>query len=103
MVGYSGIIGIIRRGSHALLIGVALFYLAFHLLHGDHGLIGHAIEKRKQAQLHAQLADVRAKRQALGHKIALLSGDAIDEDLLDELARRQIGVLGAHERLLVIE
>ncbi len=84
-----------------LLVGVVLFYVGFHMLHGDHGLIGRAIEMRKQEQLQAKLADISAERERIEHNISLLSGSEVDADLLGELARKQLALIDKNEIVIV--
>lgn len=97
------ILHLIQKSRVPLLAGALLFYMAFHMLHGDHGLIGRAIELRKQQQLHEQLSDIRQQRINMEHNIALLQGDQIDGDLLDELARSQLSYIGEDEVMIVIK
>lgn len=90
-----------QRILRSLLVGVLLFYVGFHMLGGDNGVIGRLIEERKQQQLYKDIAQVRTERTRLEHHIALLSSPAIDRDLLDELARRQLPVSGKDEVIIV--
>jgi cell division protein FtsB len=83
------------------LVGVLLFYLGFHLLHGDQGLIGRAIHQHKQKKLHAEIAKVKSERERMEHNIALISGTEIDADLLGELARRELPMAGEREIVVV--
>ena len=93
----------IQQSRVPLLAGALLFYMAFHMLHGNHGLVGRAIELRKQEQLHQQLADIRAERMRMERDIALLKGDQIDGDLLGELARSQLSYIDENEVMIIIE
>jgi cell division protein FtsB len=90
-----------RSLCRSAVIGVALFYLAFHLMHGDQGLIGRAIHQHKQFRLHEEIAKVAAERLRIEHNISLMSGDAIDADLLGELARRELPMAGEREIMIV--
>ncbi len=94
---------LMQKSRVPLLAGALLFYMAFHMLHGDHGLIGRAIELRKQEQLHQQLADIRAERLRMEHNIALLKGKEIDGDLLGELARSQLSYVGDNEVMIIVK
>jgi cell division protein FtsB len=90
-----------RSLMHSALVGVLLFYMGFHLLHGDQGLIGRAIHQHKQKKLHEEIAKVQAERTRIEHNISLISGTAIDADLLGELARRDLSMAGEREIIVV--
>ncbi len=90
-----------RSLCRSALIGVLLFYLAFHLMHGDQGLIGRAIHQHKQRMLHDEIARVQEERIRMEHNISLIKGDAIDADLLGELARRELPMAAEREIVIV--
>ncbi len=87
----------VKRVSGPLLIVFAIFYLGFHAVSGDRGLYALFRETRKLDLLQIQLQDVHAKREALEHKVKLLSNSSLDLDLLDEQVRRVIGMTGKDE------
>jgi len=75
-------------------------YLAFAALQGEHGLFRlfqiEAQEKRLQVELEA----LRAERAALENKTRRLSTGTLDLDLLDEQARKTLG-LGRPDEILI--
>ena len=77
-----------------------LGYLAFAALQGEHGLFRlfqvEAQEKRFQAELDA----LRAERAAVESKTRRLSTETLDLDLLDEQARKTLG-LGRPDEILI--
>jgi cell division protein FtsB len=91
----------LQRSRVPLLAGLGLFYFAFHMLHGDHGLVGRSIELRKQEQLQRELTEIKAQRVRMEHNIALLNGEQIDGDLLGELARSQLSMVGKNEVMII--
>lgn len=90
-----------RSLSRSALIGILLFYLAFHLMHGDQGLIGRAIHQHKQLKLHEEISKVVQERVRIEHNISLINGEAVDADLLGELARGQLPVAGEREIVII--
>ena len=62
-------------------------YFGYSFFFGDRGLFAWRQTQDELAVAKHDLADVRAKREALQHRISLLDGKAIDPDLLEEVAR----------------
>ena len=77
-----------------------LLYLGFAALHGEHGLVRLLQAEATEAQLQGELATLRSLRSEMAEKSALLSGARPDLDLLDEQARRVLG-LGRPDELLL--
>ena len=62
-------------------------YFGYAFIFGERGLL---VWRQTQDDLQIakhDLSELRAKREALEHRIALLDGKAIDPDLLEEVAR----------------
>ena len=76
---------------------LAMFYLGFNAVSGERGLFAWFKETRNLEKLQTELSDVKAKHDALEHKVHLLSDNSLDLDLLDEQARRVIGMAGKDE------
>jgi len=74
-----------------------MFYLIFHAISGERGLFALFTETRRLDELKIELADVRAKREALETKAHRLSDTSLDLDLLDEQARQVLGMAGKNE------
>lgn len=82
----------------APLIGVfVLFYVCFHAISGDRGVVALFKENRRLEQLKTELAKVVAEREALDRKVRGLSSSSLDLDLLDERARLVLGMAGKNE------
>ena len=71
----------------ALIIG----YFAFHGYHGKHGLLAQRKYEQQLSDLTLQLATLRDRRAYWEHRVSLLRADRLDPDLIDELARRDLG------------
>jgi cell division protein FtsB len=77
-----------------------LLYLGFAALHSEHGLIRLVQVEADEARLTEELAALRAERAAIAARTAQLSGERPDLDLLDEQARRVLG-LGRPDELMI--
>src|SRR5690606_36429367 len=65
--------------AFAPLCGVlVLFYLCFHAISGDRGVVALFQESRKLEQLKIELAKVTAEREALDAKVRGLSSNSLD-------------------------
>lgn len=62
-------------------------YFGYSFFFGERGLMAWSKTQDELAIAKGDLAQVRAKREALQHRISLLDGKAIDPDLLEEVAR----------------
>jgi cell division protein FtsB len=62
-------------------------YFVWHAINGDRGLKVSSEYEKSIAMLKTELAATKAERAQWQQRIALLSGAAIDRDLLDEEAR----------------
>ena len=63
------------------------FYFGYAGIFGERGLKAWNETRADLAMAKTELSAVRAKREALEHRISLLDGKAIDPDLLEEVAR----------------
>ena len=87
----------IRRVSGSMFLVLVMFYLGFHAVSGERGAFALFKETRKLEKLQEELAEVKAKRETLDHKVHLLSDNSLDLDLLDEQVRRVMGLAGKDE------
>ena len=61
-------------------------YFGYSFIAGERGLLAWRQTQDELRIAKADLATLRAKREALAHRIGLLDGKAIDPDLLEEVA-----------------
>lgn len=71
-----------------MFLGLAIFYLIFHVLSGERGVYALLKEDRKLEVLKAELVNLQAQRKELEHNVRLISSESLDLDMLDEQARR---------------
>jgi cell division protein FtsB len=86
-----------KRAVGPLICVLVLFYLGFHAVSGERGVFALFKENRRLAMLQSDLSELTAKREALEHKVKLLSSNSLDLDLLDEQARLVLGMAGKNE------
>ena len=65
----------------------AVGYFAFHVVHGDRGLIAWWDIKQRVVAAKETLAGARAERETLEHRVRLLHPGSLDSDMLEERAR----------------
>lgn len=63
-------------------------YFAYHSVEGDRGLTAFVRLSERIAEAQAQLAELKAERQAIERRVRLLRTDNLDPDMLDERARQ---------------
>jgi cell division protein FtsB len=96
-----------REGARALravigpALGVALIvYFAFHLVHGDRGLVAWRDLTMKIDDAETIAREIAAERAAMERRVALLRPDSLDRDMVDERARSLLNL--AHPDDVVI-
>ena len=87
----------VKRVAGPFLLIFIMFYLGFHAVSGERGVFALFRETRKLEIINAQLAEVKAKHDALERKVYLLSDNSLDLDLLDEQVRRVLGMANQNE------
>lgn len=96
-----------RRRSRSILVllsavGLAT-YFAYHAIDGRFGLESRQGLFDRAAVLDAEVTRLEAVRSALERKTALLGGGRIDQDLLDELARKDLGYANPDDVIIVTQ
>jgi cell division protein FtsB len=86
---------VVRTRLSAILIPLCLYvfsgavgsFFVWHAFHGERGVTADLEYRRQLLDVEAQLKVVRAEKAVWQRRIALLRGEEIDRDLLDEEAR----------------
>lgn len=77
----------------SILISVGCFcYFAFHLVHGDRGLLAYVKMQDEYSKLSADYRNIADENSKLAKKINLIKSN-IDLDLLDELTQKHLGIV----------
>jgi cell division protein FtsB len=82
---------------------MAGMFLIYHALHGNHGLYALAREQYRIEHLKQDLEKVTHEREVLERRVRLMRDESLDPDLLEEQARRYLGVTGKDEVVVVVE
>lgn len=93
-----------RRAQHAMMpaVGVSLLaYFAYHAIEGDRGLLAWQRLDGRIAETRAALAEAKAKREVLEHRVHLMRSQTLDPDLLEERVRAVLGLVGAEDRIVL--
>lgn len=82
---------------------VALLVLTGFAIAGPTGLLAWSENAQMLDQRKAEIAVLKAERDALRNRVELLDPQAADPDLASELVRKNLGVLHADEVVITIE
>jgi cell division protein FtsB len=94
-----------RRGGlggavFAVIVIALMCYLTFSALQGEHGLFRLFQVEAQETRLRSELAALQAERAAIANKARRLSTEHLDLELLDEQARRVLGLGRADEVMI---
>lgn len=91
----------------ALSINTVLFlmilYFILHSLNGERGVFAYIRLNSKLKEQHSTLIALVLERQNLEKQVHLLHPKTLDLDLLDEIARRDLGLISDTEKVLYLE
>ena len=90
---------LIPLAFHAAAAAISAYFV-WHAVNGQRGLKTSLDYEKQIADLQSDLDRLKAERDRWAHRIALVKGDAIDRDVLDEESRILLG--RAHKYDLVI-
>ncbi len=76
-------------------------YFLVHMVQGDRGILAWIAVRQQIAHAEARLAVVSAERARLERHVVLLRRDRVDPDMLDEQARRLLGLVGPKDIVVV--
>ncbi|MCW2307597.1 FtsB family cell division protein [Rhodobium gokarnense] len=74
-----------------------LAYFAYHAFHGDYGLFARERFDSEAAHLGEELADLKATKEKLERRVALLRPESLDPDMIEERARESLNVVHQDE------
>ena len=84
----------------AIIVIALLCYLTFAALQGEHGLFSLFQVEAQENRLRTELTELRAQREDISNKTRRLSSEHLDLDLLDEQARKVLG-LGRADEIII--
>ncbi len=83
-----------------VLTGLCLAYFSHQTVQGDFGTEANAHHEARLAELREELALLTQRHADLEKRAVQLQDGTISRDMLDEMARRQLGVLGPNELII---
>ncbi len=101
---------VVRTRLRAFLFPMVLYcvsggiggYFVWHAINGDRGLKVSDEYEKSIAMLTSQVVATKIERAQWQHRIALMKGDAIDRDLLEEEARVTLDRVGKNDLVVFL-
>jgi cell division protein FtsB len=89
-----------RRLRHVIVPTIGAFSVGYFLVHtieGDRGVLAMMSIRQQILRAEATLSVTGAERRKLEGNVALMRQNGLDRDMLDEQARRVLGLVGEKE------
>ncbi len=85
-------------------LGVCVvLYFAYHAVQGDRGIRALLDYESRVDKTRTQLAQIRADREKLEHRVSLLRRTSLDPDLLEERVRAVLNFAHPDEIVIILE
>jgi cell division protein FtsB len=91
-----------RKTAFYFISLILMIYFIFHAIAGNRGIIAYFKINQKLDKATTELDELRSERIELEHRVNLLKSP-LDKDMLDEQARRALGVASPNEKVFIIE
>ena len=82
------------------LAGLLTVYFSYSALYGQYGLFNKFRYKAEETVFFKQLTEIQSKNNTLEIKVRRLSDDYLDLDLLDQQARKLLGLIRSNEIII---
>jgi cell division protein FtsB len=79
-----------------------LFYFSYHLVSGNRGLVAWGDLRDRVTVARQTLEELQVRQKALEQQVALLRRDHLDQDMLEERARRVLGYTEPDEYVILL-
>jgi cell division protein FtsB len=93
----------LRHFTMVTIFVLLIFYLAYHAVNGERGVLALLKLSRHAAKLEEELDNTRTERLRLEHRVNLMRSESLDLDLLDEQSRKILGYSGEQEVVYFID
>ena len=103
MGGARNSLSLIRRAALPALALIIVGTFGGHAIAGPNGLLAWGGYNRDLGERRVELAKLKAERDALRHRSALLNPNKADPDLGEELIRRDLGLVRPDEVIIPLE
>ena len=82
---------------------LVLIYFIYNTIVGNRGLFSYISLNQEIPAAQKTLSTLQKEREIIENKIQLLTSDNIDTDFLDELARRDLGLINENEKCFLFK
>jgi len=104
MKAWRAILSKFQPGVFLPVLGVCVVLnFAYHFVQGDGGIRALLDYQNRIEKTRTQLAQIRAERERLEHRVYLLRSDSLDPDLLEERARAVLNFAHPNEIAIIIK
>lgn len=86
-----------------LLMLLAVIYFSYHLVNGNRGLITLLRLRQELHNVSTELAALQHEKQILEQKNRSMHPQHLDLDYLDEIARKELGLIASSEMLVILQ
>jgi len=102
---------VIRRRFRVIFFSLLLYslsggadaYFIWHAVNDERGLKTNEDYERQIGSLHQDLQDLQDQSRSWARRIALLRGETIDHDLLEEEARARLGRVDKNDLIVLLD
>ena len=77
-------------------------YFGYHAFQGEYGIRSTERYLAREAELQGRLQEVREQRLALERRVTMMQDGSIDQDMLDEQARRALNLSHPDEVTIIL-
>ncbi len=91
----------LKLGFITIILMGLLSYFFYHTTYGNSGIISKKKTEGKVADLTKELEQIRATRIELEHNVTLMRSESLDKDMLDEQARKVLGIVKKEEEVII--
>lgn len=85
------------------LMFLLIIYFIYHSISGERGILAY-VKLKKQLVVRSEiLNELKTERKKLEASVKLINPKTLDKDMVDELARRELGLIGKDEVMLILD
>ncbi len=84
------------------LLLILIVYFCYHSFSGQRGFIAYFRLNKDIKQKTLELSSLERERVAMENKVKLLYPNTLDLDMLDEIARREMGLISEQEKVIIL-
>lgn len=85
------------------LLILILIYFIYHTISGNRGVLSYFHLKESLQERKKYLAELVIQRKKIEKKTILLNPNNVDLDFLDELARKELGLINKNEKCFILK